>query len=287
MVATRINGTALADAVRMGVKRSVATLHTREIDPCLATILVGDNYASATYVRNKHKACAEVGILTMDKRLRQDVTQEQLEGVIGALNSDANVHGILLQLPLPDHLDAFAAISKISRAKDVDGLTPQNVGLLSVGRARLMPCTPLGIMAILDHHKIELAGKTAVLINRSNLIGKPMQQLLLQRDATVITCHSKTRNLQDLCMLADVVITAVGNRAAFELGPGMLREGCTVIDAAIATHRGKLVGDARYEDIIPKAAFITPVPGGVGPMTIAMLLKNTVTAAADIHGIAP
>ncbi len=281
----RINGIGLAEDIKRSVRRAVAKLRQGGIDPCLATVLVGGDPASATYVKKKHESCAEVGITTVDRRLGEGTAQEDLNNAVDGLNGDARIHGILLQLPLPGHLDPAEAISRISPDKDVDGLTAYNAGRLAVGRPGLVPCTPLAIMYILDHCKIDLAGKTAVVISRSNLVGKPVHHLLLQRDATVITCHSKTRNLRDLCTLADVVVTAVGNRDVFELTPEMLRDGCAVIDVAITRHNGRLTGDTDYDKISAKAAHITPVPGGVGPMTVAMLLKNTVSAAAGQNGI--
>jgi methylenetetrahydrofolate dehydrogenase (NADP+)/methenyltetrahydrofolate cyclohydrolase len=196
------------------------------------------------------------------------------------LNKDKSVHGILVQLPLPDQLNEFATTSRISPLKDVDGLTPYNVGLLAMKKAALVACTPSGIMEMFDYHNINLQGKNVVLINRSNLVGKPLYHLLLERDATVITCHSKTKNIDDLCRLADIIITAVGDRAKFTLTPDMIKEGAIVIDVAILRHEEKLVGDSDYDKIIQKASFATPVPGGVGPMTVAMLLKNTITAAS-------
>jgi methylenetetrahydrofolate dehydrogenase (NADP+)/methenyltetrahydrofolate cyclohydrolase len=196
------------------------------------------------------------------------------------LNRNDEVHGILVQLPLPNHLDEFATTSRISPLKDVDGLTPQNVGLLSIGKSILRPCTPSGIMEMFYYYKINLEGKKAVLINRSNLIGKPLYHLLLQNNATVITCHSKTTNLNELCQNADIIITAVGDRTKFKLTSDMIKQDAIVIDVAIFRHEGKLVGDSDYDDIIQKASWATPVPGGVGPMTVAMLLKNTVTAAS-------
>lgn len=285
MTGIRIDGRAVADSAKIWIRRSIEKLKQQNIEPCLATILVGEDPASIRYVSNKHKACAEVGILTKDHRFGRDVAQEQIVHTIEELNQDAHVHGILLQLPLPDHLDAFDATSRISQYKDVDGLTPQNAGLLSLGRAGLTPCTPLAIMNILDHYRIDPAGKTVVLINRSNLIGKPLHQLLLQRDATVISCHSKTPDLERFTMLADIIVTAVGNRDAFELRPDMVKRDSTIIDAAITTHKGRLAGDVAYEEMLAKASHVTPVPGGVGPMTVIMLLRNTVAAAAGIGGI--
>jgi methylenetetrahydrofolate dehydrogenase (NADP+)/methenyltetrahydrofolate cyclohydrolase len=243
-------------------------------------VLVGENPASASYVRTKHKACEEVGIITKDHKLASNITQTELNETIDNLNKDTSVHGILVQLPLPDQLNEFSTTSKIAPLKDVDGLTPYNVGLLSMKKAALVACTPSGIMEMFDYHNINLQGKNVVLINRSNLVGKPLYHLLLERNATVTTCHSKTKNLEELCLLADIIITAVGDRTKFTLTPDMIKEGAVVIDVGISRYEEKLVGDTNYDQIIQKASFATPVPGGVGPMTVAMLLKNTITAAS-------
>ncbi|KEQ56314.1 Bifunctional protein FolD, partial [Marine Group I thaumarchaeote SCGC AAA799-N04] len=278
MTGTKIDGKIIAQSVKDRVKKAVEELKTQGINPCLATVLVGDNPASATYVRNKHKACEEVGIITKDHKLDANTTQSQLNEIIENLNNDNSVHGILVQLPLPDQLDEFITTSRISPLKDVDGLTPHNAGLLAMKKAALVACTPSGVMEMFDYHGIELEGKNVVLINRSNLVGKPLYHLLLEKNATVITCHSRTKNLTELCKSADIVITAVGDRNKFTLTSDMIQEGAVVIDVAISKFQEKLVGDADYEDIIQKASFATPVPGGVGPMTVAMLLKNTITA---------
>ena len=280
MVGIKIDGKIIAQSVKDRVKKAAEELRTQGIDPCLATILIGDNPASATYVRNKHKACQEVGIATKDHKLDANITQLELNNIIDKLNTDNSVHGILVQLPLPEQLDEFATTSRISPVKDVDGLTPYNVGLLAMKKAALVACTPSGIMEMFDYHKISLEGKNVVLINRSNLVGKPLYHLLLEKNATVITCHSKTKNLTELCQSADIIITAVGDRNRFTLTPEMIKEGAIVIDVAISRFQDKLVGDSDYEQIIKKASFATPVPGGVGPMPVAMLLKNTITAAA-------
>jgi methylenetetrahydrofolate dehydrogenase (NADP+)/methenyltetrahydrofolate cyclohydrolase len=243
-------------------------------------VLVGDNPASATYVKNKHKACEEVGIATKDHKLDESTTQSELTKIIDELNADKSVHGILVQLPLPKQLDEFITTSRISPLKDVDGLTPHNAGLLAMKKAALVACTPSGIMEMFDYHRINLEGKNIVLINRSNLVGKPLYHLLLEKNATVVTCHSKTKNLTELCKSADIIITAVGDRNKFVLTPEMIKEGAIVIDVAISRFQEKLVGDSDFEQIIQKASFATPVPGGVGPMTVAMLLKNTITAAS-------
>lgn len=283
MAGIRIDGNAIAQSLKEIIGTQVAELKRQGISPCLATVLVGDDPASATYVRNKHKACMDVGIDTKDYKLDASAAQSALHDTIDGLNSDDSVHGILVQLPLPPHLDDFEAILRISPAKDVDGLTPHNTGLLAMGKADLVACTPSGVMEMLRHHGIELEGKSVVLINRSNLVGRPLYHLLLGGNATVTTCHSKTAGLDRICRDADIIITAVGNRDRFVLTPDMVREGAVVIDVAISRFEGRLVGDADYEGIIKKASFATPVPGGVGPMTVAMLLKNTVTAASRRH----
>ncbi len=280
MVGTKIDGVLVASAVKDRVRNAVAELKSRGIEPCLATILIGDNPASATYVKNKHKACAEVGILTKDHKLPSTISQKEMNVLLDSLNLDNSVHGILIQLPLPEQLGEFETTSRISPIKDVDGLTPYNVGLLSLGKAILKACTPSGIIELLDHYSIDLEGKNVVIINRSNLLGKPLYHLLLQRNATVVTCHSKTKNLQKICQDSDIIITGVGDRTRFTLTPEMIQDGSVVIDVATTRHDGKLVGDCDFDKIIQKASFASPVPGGVGPMTIAMLLKNTVTAAS-------
>ena len=280
MTGQKIDGIEVSNAVKEILKSAVEKLNSEDVIPCLATVLIGDDPASATYVKNKHNACEKVGIKTKDHKLSADTTQKELDKIIDNLNNDKEVHGILVQLPLPKQLNEFATISRISPIKDVDGLTPQNVGLLSMGKSILRPCTPSGIMEMFYYYKINLQGKNVVMINRSNLIGKPLYHLLLQNNATVITCHSKTENLHECCKNADVIITAVGDRTKFKLTSDMIKQDAIVIDVAISRHEGKLVGDTDYDDIIQKASWVTPVPGGVGPMTVAMLLKNTVTAAS-------
>jgi len=280
MTGIKIDGIKIAQDVKDRVRKAVDELKKQGINPCLATILVGDNQASATYVKNKHKACEEVGIITKDFKLASNITQSELNKIIDELNKDRSVHGILVQLPIPNQLDEFIITSRISPLKDVDGLTPHNAGLLAMKKAALVACTPLGVMEMFDYHNIELKGKNIVLINRGNLVGKPLYHLLLARDATVITCHSKTKNINELCQLADIIITAVGDRSKFTLTPDMIKKDAIVIDVAISKDKEKLVGDADYDQIIQKASYATPVPGGVGPMTVAMLLKNTITAAS-------
>ena len=280
MAGQKIDGIEVSKEVKEILKRAVQKLKSEGLQPCLATILVGNDPASMTYVRNKHKACESVGIKTKDYNLSNTASQEELDKIIDDLNNDREVHGILVQLPLPRQLNEFTTISRILPIKDVDGLTPQNVGLLSMGKSILKACTPSGIMEMFYYYKINLEGKNVVMINRSNLIGKPLYNLLLQNNATVITCHSKTKNLKEYCKNADVIVTAVGDRNKFKLTSSMINQNAIVIDVAISKHEGKLSGDTDYDDIIQKASWATPVPGGVGPMTVAMLLKNTITAAS-------
>ncbi len=285
MTGTKIDGKVIAQSVKDRVKKAVDELKSQGVNPCLATVLVGENPVSAIYVKNKHKACEEVGILTKDHKLPASFSQKEMNELIDSLNNDSSVHGILIQLPLSEQLNEFETISRVSPLKDVDGLTPHNAGLLAMKKAALVACTPSGVMEMLNYHNIDLDGKNVVMINRSNLIGKPLYHLLLEKNATVIACHSRTKNLTEFCKAADVVITAVGDRAKFTLTPDMIKDGAVVIDVAITRHDGKLVGDSDFDKIIEKASFATPVPGGVGPMTVAMLLKNTVTAASLIKGL--
>ena len=280
MTGQKIDGIVVATSVKDRVRAAVKELQNSSITPCLATVLVGDDPASATYVKNKQKACADVGITTKDHTLPTSFSQKEMNSLIDLLNKDDTVHGILVQIPLPSQLDEFTTTSRISPIKDVDGLTPYNVGLLTSGRAILKPCTPSGIMEMFDYYKIDLEGKNVVIINRSNLVGKPLYNLMLEKNSTVTTCHSRTRNLKEHCLGADIIITAIGNRTKFVLTEDMIRDGAVVIDVGTARLDGKLVGDVDYDNVIKKASYVTPVPGGVGPMTIAMLLKNTVTAAS-------
>lgn len=280
LTGTKIDGLAVSASVREQVKKEAQSLASRGIQPCLATVLVGDNPASATYVKNKQKACAEVGIKTKDYKLPASITQSELNALVDTLNADSEVHGILVQLPLPPQCNEFETTARILPSKDVDGLTPNNVGLLAVKKAILKACTPAGIMELFSYYSIPLEGKNVVIINRSNLVGKPLIHLLLEKNATVTIAHSKTKDLADICKNADIIITGVGDRTKFTLTPEMIRDGAIVIDVATSRLDGKLVGDCDFEKIIQKASFASPVPGGVGPMTIAMLLKNTVTAAS-------
>jgi methylenetetrahydrofolate dehydrogenase (NADP+)/methenyltetrahydrofolate cyclohydrolase len=270
-----IDGKALAASVRERVRAAVAEM---ERPPGLATILVGDDPASATYVRMKREDSAEVGIESFHHEPGGDVTQEELAGLIAELGADRRVHGILLQIPLPDHLDQGPLIAAIDPVKDVDGLTPINAGLLAQGRPEAMvSCTPLGVMELLREAGTELEGARAVVIGRSILVGKPLAALLLAANATVTHCHSRTRDLASICREADVIVAAAGKPGL--IAGEMVREGATVIDVGTNRVDGKLVGDVEFDSVRERAAAITPVPGGVGPMTRAMLLVNTLAAA--------
>lgn len=284
MTGQKIDGIVVANSVKDRVRKAVEMLKSQGITPCLATVLVGGNLASTTYVKNKQNACSDVGIATKDHKLPETFSQQEMNSLVDLLNKDDTVHGILIQLPLPKQLDEFSTLSRISPMKDVDGLTPYSAGLLAAGKALLKPCTPSGIIEMFEYYNIDLTGKNAVIINRSNLVGKPLYHLLLEKDATVTTCHSKTTNLKEHCINADIVITAIGDRTKFVLTSDMIKKGAVVIDVGISRQNGKIVGDTDYEEIIKRASYATPVPGGVGPMTVAMLLKNTVTAASISKG---
>jgi methylenetetrahydrofolate dehydrogenase (NADP+)/methenyltetrahydrofolate cyclohydrolase len=284
-MAKLIDGKAVAARVRAEVAEDVARfteLHGRP--PGLATLLVGDDPASAVYVGGKQRASAEVGMLPVDRRLGADASAEQVAAELEALNEDPAVDGILLQLPVPAHLDGAALTALVRPEKDVDGLTPTNAGLLSLGRPGLVGATPLGVMELLAEAGAELEGADAVVVGRSNLFGKPMAQLLLGANATVTTCHSRTRDLAAVCARADVLIAAIGRPRM--LGAQHVKPGAVVIDVGMnrispeqAGNKSGLVGDVDHAAVEPIAAAITPVPGGVGPMTIAMLLRNTLRAA--------
>jgi methylenetetrahydrofolate dehydrogenase (NADP+)/methenyltetrahydrofolate cyclohydrolase len=280
--ATIIDGREVARQVREGVARDVAEL-TRDggPPPGLATILVGEDPASQIYVGNKQKASREVGIEPIDHRPPGDATQEEIANLIGELNADPSVSGILLQLPVPDHMDGPALTGLIDPDKDVDGLTPVSAGRLVQGRPGLRPCTPSGVIELLDRYDVELEGAEAVVVGRSILVGKPVAQLLLERNATVTTCHSRTHDLEEVCSRADVLIAAVGVPRL--LGAGHVKPGATVIDVGMNRLEDGLAGDVDFDAVVDRAGLITPVPGGVGPMTVAMLLRNTVLAARTVR----
>lgn len=280
LVAQIIDGKVVSADVKERVKKAVQELKEQGVQPCLATVLVGDDPASATYVRSKQNDAKEVGIATRDHRLAATFKQDELVELVRLLNNDPEVHGILVQLPLPKHIEQLEIITALNPLKDVDGLTPYNAGMLQNGMGLLKPCTPSGIMEMLDYYKIDISGMDAVVVNRSNLVGKPLALLLLEKDATVTLCHSKTKDLTSKLQKADLVVTAVGNRQRFTLTGDMIKEGAIVIDVGTARLNNKLVGDADFESVREKASWVTPVPGGVGLMTRAMLLKNTVTAAS-------
>lgn len=279
MPASLIDGKAIGAAVRAEVKERAAELIARTgIRPCLAAVLVGEDPASAVYVRNKGKACIEAGMLSRQINLPATTSEKELLELVGQLNADDAVHGILVQLPLPDQIDESRVIETIAPDKDVDGFHPVNAGRLLIGKPGFVPCTPLGILKLLDYEKIELKGKHAVVVGRSNIVGKPVAILLLSRHATVTICHSRTQDLPGVVRSADVVIAAVG-KAEMVRG-SWIRPGAVVVDVGINRRPdGRLVGDVAFEEARAVAGKITPVPGGVGPMTIAMLLHNTLEAA--------
>jgi len=279
MPAQILDGKALAASIRLDLKQRVDALLRRGVQPGLAVILAGDDAASKVYVRNKTRACEEIGVRSQQIDYPAAVTQADLIARIRKLNADAAVHGILVQLPLPGHIDAAAVLAAVAPEKDVDGFHESNLGALLAGRPRVVPCTPAGAMLLIEHAGVPLAGRHAVVVGRSNIVGKPVAHLLLQRDATVTICHSKTKNLAEVCRQADVLIAAVGR--AKLVGAEMVKPGACVIDVGInRLPDGKLVGDVDFDAAKNVAGSITPVPGGVGPMTIAMLLENCIHAAA-------
>ena len=284
-MAILISGKEISAAIRAELKEETAAFVAEKgVTPGLAVIIVGEDPASQVYVRNKHKACLEVGYHSEVFELPAETTQEELLKLIDSLNKNDEVNGILCQLPLPKHIDENAVICAISPQKDVDCFHPVNVGKLSIGSGVFMPCTPMGIMKMLEYEGIETAGKHCVIIGRSNIVGKPMAMLMLAADATVTVCHSKTKNLAEITRQADILVAAVG-KPKF-VTADMVGEGAVVIDVGMdRDENGKLCGDVDYADVEPKASFITPVPGGVGPMTITMLMRNTIAAAKEQNNI--
>jgi methylenetetrahydrofolate dehydrogenase (NADP+)/methenyltetrahydrofolate cyclohydrolase len=275
MTAELIDGKALAAKVRAGVKEEVEKLKAKGLEPSLAVVLVGNNPASAVYVRNKIRACLETGIISIEERMPEETTEAELLAKIDELNANPNVHGILVQLPLPKHIDENRVIERIDPDKDVDGFHVENAGRLAVGLPGYRPCTPYGMMVMLDDLGIPLAGKLAVVIGRSNIVGKPMATMLLEKSCTVVVTHSKTRDLASITRQADIVVAAVGRPKM--LKADMVKPGAIVLDVGInRMENGKLCGDVDFDEVKEVAGCITPVPGGVGPMTIAMLLRNTV-----------
>lgn len=278
MTAKIIDGKQVSQEVRQKVAADVAVFVNGGGEvPTLATVLVGEDPASEIYVANKHRACEEAGMRSVHHGLPADTPQEELLGLIRNLSSDDAVHGILVQLPVPDQIDPDAVVSAIDPAKDVDGLTPTNVGLLAGGRPGLVPCTPAGVIELLDHEEVELEGAEAVIVGRSNLVGRPLVNLMLGRNATVTVCHSRTRDLAGVCRRADVLVAAVGVPEL--IGAAHVKPGAAVIDVGMNRTADGLKGDVDFAAAAEFAGVITPVPGGVGPMTIAMLMVNTLAAA--------
>lgn len=272
-----ISGKVVSAAKREEIKERVAKLNEQGKQVGLAVIIVGNNSASRVYVNNKKKACAEVGINSFEYALPEETTQDELLDLIARLNNDEKVNGILCQLPLPSHIDEQAVINAIDPSKDVDAFHPFNVGHIMIGDYTFLPCTPAGIMEMLKFYNISVNGKKCVVIGRSNIVGKPMAMLLLKENGTVEICHSRTQNLKEETLSADILVAAVGK--AYFVTADMVKEGAVVIDVGMnRNEEGKLCGDVCYEEVEKKASFITPVPGGVGPMTITMLLENTVRA---------
>ena len=273
-----LDGKAVSLKVKESVKVRADELKKFGVEPTLAVVLVGEDKASQTYVRAKEKACNEYGIKRVAHRLSENTTQNELLALINVLNLDDSIHGILVQLPLPKHIDTNVVLAAIDPRKDVDGFHAVNVGKLVSGLDGFVPCTPLGVMEILKEYGIDVAGLNAVVIGRSNIVGKPMANLLLNASATVTVTHSKTKNLKEICKNADLIVAAIGK--PFFLKADMVKDGAVVVDVGInRLDDGRLVGDVDFDEVAPKCSYITPVPGGVGPMTIAMLLNNTILAA--------
>ena len=276
-----IDGKAISASIREEIKTEVAERVANGLSrPGLAVIIVGEDPASQVYVRNKKRGCEEVGFYSEVYELPADTKQQELNALVDKLNADEKIHGILCQLPLPKHLDENEVILRIDPKKDVDAFHPYNVGKIMIGDFDFLPCTPAGVMALLERSGIEVAGKECVVVGRSNIVGKPQAMLLLHKSGTVTVCHSKTRDLAAVCRRADILVAAIGKADFF--GADMVKEGAVVIDVGMNRRTdGKLTGDVNFAEVEPKASYITPVPGGVGPMTITMLLKNTLTAAKN------
>lgn len=277
-----MSGSQIARQIKVRIKQELQILGN--VTPVLATILVGDNPASKTYLKNKHAACSEVGIESRNIELPASTSQAELEVLLKGLSADSSVTGILLQLPLPKGLDEVSAINTIAPEKDVDGLHPYNLGMLLQKSHGLSPCTPKGVVVMLSHYGIPIAGSHVVIVNRSKLVGRPLSQLLLNNDATVTVCHSKTQELSRLCKEADILVTGIGHRSQTSIGEDMVKHGAAVVDVGTSVVNGKLMGDVDFDAVCRVAGHITPVPGGVGPMTISMLLYNTLLTASQLSG---
>ncbi len=283
-MAVRIDGKAVASEIKKQVAEDVEALKGRGIETGMAVVLVGDDPASKIYVNNKKKACAEVGIYSEEHLLPSDTTQEELIRLIGHLNEDPKIHGILVQSPLPKHLNEKLIVEHIDPNKDVDAFHACNVGRIMIGDFAFLPCTPAGVIELIRSTGVKIEGKNCVVIGRSNIVGKPMAMLLLHNNGTVTICHSRTEGLSEICRRADILVAAVG-KAKF-VTADMVKPGAVVIDVGMnRDENGKLCGDVDYAAVEPIASFITPVPGGVGPMTIAMLMKNAVSAAKIQNGL--
>lgn len=272
-----ISGKIVSEQVKNRVKAEAEKLKEQGVNIGLAVVIVGNDPASRVYVNSKKKACEYVGFNSYEYALDENITQQELLDLVEVLNNDRKVNGILVQLPLPKHIDENAIINAISPEKDVDAFHPFNVGKIMIGDFAFLPCTPAGVMELIDSTGVEIAGKSCVVIGRSNIVGKPMAMLLLHRSGTVTICHSKTQNLKEICKNADILVASVG-KPNF-VTADMVKEGAVVIDVGInRLENGKLCGDVKFDEVSEKAGWITPVPGGVGPMTIAMLMQNTLTA---------
>ena len=280
-MANIIDGKLISAQIREEIAEKVISYNKKTGKlPGLAVVIVGENPASQVYVRNKKKACEQVGFNSWVYEMPDGTTQEELNALIDKLNNDEDVHGILVQLPLPKHLDEEQVILRIKPEKDVDAFHPYNVGRITIGNPKFLPCTPAGIMELLHRSNIEISGKECVVIGRSNIVGKPMALLLLAENGTVTVCHSKTKNLNEVCKKADILVVAIGN--ADFVTADMVKEGAVVIDVGMNRNaEGKLTGDVDFKSVSEVASYITPVPGGVGPMTITMLLQNTLRAAEE------
>jgi methylenetetrahydrofolate dehydrogenase (NADP+)/methenyltetrahydrofolate cyclohydrolase len=280
-MANIINGKEISAAIRAEIKEATEQLVSASgVRPGLAVIIVGEDPASQVYVRNKKRACDEVGFYSESYELPESTTQDELNALVDRLNKDEKIHGILCQLPLPKHLDENEVIMRIDPKKDVDAFHPENVGKIMIGDYSFLPCTPAGVMALLERSRIDVCGKECVVVGRSNIVGKPQAMLLLHANGTVTICHSRTKNLAEVCRRADILVAAIG-KADFFTGD-MIKEGAVVIDVGMNRRAdGKLTGDVDFASVEPKASYITPVPGGVGPMTITMLMQNTLTAAKN------
>lgn len=277
-----MDGRVVAQKIRADIKQQLRGL---KVQPNLTTILVGDTPASKVYIQNIHAACTDVGIASRKIELAANVSQEHLRNVISELNDDSSTTGILLQFPLPKGFDEVAVTSDISVEKDVDGLNPHNLGLLFQKGPRIIPCTPEGVLVLLKYYSVQMAGKHAVIINRTKIVGRPLSQLLLNEDATVTVCHSKTEGLIRITKEADILLTAIGRRPNFTVGAEMMKVGAVVVDIGLSSLNGKLVGDVDFDSAVQVASLVTPVPGGVGPMTIAMILYNTLYTACSQNGV--